>query len=151
MKLKSDEQRALIALASGKRIVGSNLDRRLSILSKFHGCGFTNPDNSLTQRGLHIAASLNIEQEQNGDVQGSDRARVDSKPGPRDSGRDQAEASDRDCESTERSDAATANRPDDSCGSDARDMPGADTETGADSGAVREAVAVPAGRDVVGG
>lgn len=151
MKLKSDEQRALIALASGKQIIGSNLDRRLSILSKFHGCGFTNPDNSLTQRGLHVAASLNIEQEQNGDVQGSDRARVDSQSGPRDSGRDQAKASDRDCESTERSDVAAENGPDDSGCSDARDMPGADTETGADSGAVRETITVPAGLDAVGG
>jgi len=151
MKLKSDEQRALIALANGKQIVGSNLDRRLSILSKFHGCGFTNPDSSLTQRGLHIAASLNIEQEQNGDVQGSDRARVDSEPGPRDSGRDQAEASDRDRESTERSNVAAANRPDDSGGSDACDLPGADPEAGADSGAVRETITVSTGRDVVGG
>lgn len=145
MRWKSDEIKIF------EKVPIIKTDRELSIISKLQSLGLMTEDCKLTKRGLHVAAALKTGQEQNGSVQRSDGAGVASESRSGDSGRDQAETSDRDCEPPERSDVAVADGPDETGGSDAPDLSGPDSDSDADSGAVRETPSVSSRRNAGGG
>jgi len=151
MRLNDDDKRVLAAIFHGAEPVGVSEKQVEAAGKTFTALGFTDQSGQLTQRGRHVAKSLPFAKVKNVELQRQGRSGVERKSRSCYRGRDQAEASDRDRESTERSNVAAANRPDDSGGSDACDLPGADPEAGADSGAVRETITVSTGRDVVGG
>lgn len=153
MRLQDDEIEVLRFFAGGSTF-SAGRSRSKTILKKLQYHGLVDANEELTKRGRHVVSKLpplsKPEQEQNGNLQGSNRARVDSQSGPGDSGRDQAEASDRDREPAERSDVAAAYRPDAAGSGDAHYLPRPDSETGIDSGTVRETTAISTRCDAYG-
>ena len=147
MKLHDDEKQVLRLIAGKlKSAKGISETRVATIIRKFRSLGYV-AENSITKRGLHVAAKLPRAEETNGDIQGQDRAGLDSQLGSGDCGRDQAGPRDRVDESGERSIVETEDRTSSSLRSDSGDLPGADGRTESDSGAIPEAASDASGFD----
>jgi hypothetical protein len=67
MRLKSDEQQVLAAIAGGRSYENvAGVDRLDSILRKFQSHGFV-ASGDITSRGLHVASTIELPQEQEPD------------------------------------------------------------------------------------
>jgi len=149
MRLNDDDKRVLAAIFHGADAasVGVSDKQVIAAYKTLRTLGFIDIGGALTQRGRHVAKSLPFEKVKNVEFQRQDRAGVDRKSRSRYRGRDQAEASDRDCESRKGSDVEASNRSDESGGCDVSDLSGADTVTEPEPGTVCEAPSIPSGCD----
>lgn len=150
MRMKSDEQQVLLALAAGQQPSDGTMDRQVAILTKFGRCGLTNPDQSLTKRGKHIAAGLQLLQDSDASFHGQIGARMASGSGSGNSGRNQAGPRNPDRESGARPDAKTAKRHGNTVLGDAGDLSGSNRIAITDTRTVSETPAVSPGLDAIG-
>lgn len=150
MRLNDDDKRVLAAIFHGVEPVGVSEKQVVAAYKTLRTLGFIEIGGALTQRGRHVAKSLHFEKVKNVEFQRQDRAGVDRKSRSRYCGRDQAEASDRDCESRKGSDAEASSRSNESGGGDVSDLSGTDPSPEPDAGTVCETPAVPTGLDADG-
>lgn len=147
MKLQDDEKQVLRLIAGElKSTKGISENRVVTIIRKFRSHGYV-AENSITKRGLHVAAKLSQAEAKNGTVHRQEESGLESRSGSGDSGRDQAGSRNRIDQSCERSIAETSERSIDSLLSDSGDLSGADGGEKPDSGAVPEADSDASGFD----